>query len=84
MASYSGFLLALAVGNSNPLGVFPHFFQYLSSQDTMAKTIDVVLKIRSGANACFQHSTSVTKPKFELQPHLALKQKQMSEKAFYT
>ena len=47
-------------------------------------TIEVVLKIKSGGNSCFQHLKSVTKTKFELQPHIALKQEIISENAIYT
>ena len=60
--------------DADPLGVFPPFFQHLSSYSATTKTTDVVPKIKSEESPGFQHSKSVTKPKFELQPYLALKQ----------
>ena len=31
------------------------FYQHVFSLDTITKTIGVVLKIKNGGNACFQH-----------------------------
>ena len=50
---------------------------------TTTEPIYRVLKIKNGGNACFQHSKTVTKPKFELQQHLAPKQVSFKKKFFY-
>ena len=50
---------SVPLGNSDPLGMFPHFFHHISSKDTTP--IDAVLKIRSWGIYCFQQLKSVTK-----------------------
>ena len=50
-----------------------HFF-YISDNKNIKRIICRRSQIKSGRNACLHHSKSVTKPKFEFQPHLSLKQ----------
>ena len=45
--------------------------------------MDMVLKIMSGGNACFQHLKSVTSPLIKLHSSLATKPNLVSRQAFF-
>ena len=47
---------------SDPRGVFQKKIHHISTEDNPTKAVEVIPKIKSGGNACFQHSKSVTKP----------------------
>ena len=65
------------------LAWFQTFLLLIFTFFTTADTVIIVVQIGNGGEWCFCHSISITDPKFELQPHIALKQAILSESAFY-
>ena len=68
----------------NPKGGPYKMFQMILSFVTKTFQNMLVFKILNEGKWCFWHSISITYPKFQVQPHSALKRDILFDKAFYT